>query len=365
MRLIQHIIPLASVLCLGLGAVACSSDDDDMPAEGTGGTSGDGDGDGDATGGMSGDGDGDATGGAGGNGEDCSTILEAAAATPELSSLVAAVQAAGLEEALAGDDLTVFAPTNDAFAALLTALELDFSDLTADNLTPILTYHVATSVVDSTAAIAVAGSDDNTFGTLGGTITLDIVDEQLVLDKDEFAGTVVTADIAACNGIVHVIDGVIVPSIADIVTTQESFSGLNTLLGLAQSSDVIADVLNGPATAVDDQLAPGGFTLFAPTNDAVAAISPVPGAGALDDILQYHVLAGDTAVDAATALTLTNATVTMVNGDDATVNGGDSVVVSGTGESEGTVTIADIYAANGIIHQIDGVLLPTSVTAPD
>src|SRR5690606_34210841 len=105
---------------------------------------------------------------------------------------------AGIESALMGDDLTVFAPTNDAFAALLDALDLEFEDLTADNLIPILTYHVADSVVDSTAAIGVAESSDNTFVTLGGTIALDVVGDDLVIDVDEAGATVVQPDIAAC-----------------------------------------------------------------------------------------------------------------------------------------------------------------------
>ncbi len=364
MRLLKTFIPALSVLSLALAPMACSSDDDESTGDGdgdtpstggsssTGGAAGDGDGDGDATGGT------DAVGGMGGMGGDCSTILEAAAATPELSSLVAAVTAAGLGDALAGDDLTVFAPTNDAFDALLTALGLQFSDLTADNLIPILTYHVADSVVDSTAAIGVAGADDNTFGTLGGTVTLDVVDGKLVIDKDEFAATVVTPDIMACNGIVHVIDGVIVPSMTDIVTTQEGFSGLATLIGAAESGATIAGVLN--ASPED-----GAYTLFAPNNAAISAVSPVPSAEALDDILQYHVYQSDPAVDAATALTLDDAAIMMLNGDTATVDGGSAVTVTDTGGTTSTVTIADIYAANGIIHVIDGVLLPTSVTASE
>lgn len=148
--------------------------------------------------------------------------------------------------------------------------------------------------------LAFAGSEDNTFGTLGGTVTLDVADGELVIDKDEFSATVVTPDIMACNGIVHVIDGVIVPSIADIVT--------------------------------------------------------------LDDILQYHVYAAEAAVSAATALTLEDAAITMLNGDEAIVDGGTSVSVTDTGGTTSTVTITDIYAANGIIHVINGVLLPESIT---
>ena len=131
------------------------------------------------------------------------TIVEIAVATPELSTLVTAVTAAGLVETLSGPGpFTVFAPTNAAFAALPAGtLDTLLADPTGD-LASILKLHVISGAVDSEAAIAAAGG---TVETLGGPITVELEGDNLVVG----GATVVTADIEASNGIVHVIDAVI------------------------------------------------------------------------------------------------------------------------------------------------------------
>jgi len=365
-------IPFAMAIALSTAlAAGCDAGTED----GTGGAASDAASGGNSSGGSSSGGSssgGSSSGGAiglggngtGGTGEDCDTILEIATAGEDFSILVEAVTKAGLADALAGDDLTVFAPTNDAFVALLDALGLEsLDDLNADQLAPILTYHVVDGVVDAAAATAVAEGDGEA-ATLGGTVRLSVDGTDLVIDAEEFSATVITADVAACNGIIHVIDGVVVPSILDIVATSGQFSELAGLVGAAESGAAIAGVLDGPANAIDDMLDPGGFTLFAPSNEAIMGLASAPSAEALDDILQYHVYAADSAVDAATALSLDMADIEMVSGDTLTVDGGDSVTLTDTGESDSTVILANVYAANGIIHQIDGVLLPLSITDP-
>ena len=130
-------------------------------------------------------------------------IVEIAQATPDLSTLVTAVSAAGLAETLSGPGpFTVFAPTNAAFAALPAGtLDTLLADPTGQ-LASILKLHVISGAVDSEAAIAAAGG---TVETLGGPITVELEGEKLVVG----GATVTTADIEASNGVVHVIDAVI------------------------------------------------------------------------------------------------------------------------------------------------------------
>lgn len=140
---------------------------------------------------------------AGAQEEECQTIVEIAASNPDFSTLVTAVTEAGLVETLNGDGpFTVFAPTNEAFAAL-PAGTLD--SLLADPsgaLTDVLKLHVIAGAVDSEAAIAAAGTNVE---TLGGPVAVALEGENLTVG----GATVVTADIEACNGIIHVIDAVI------------------------------------------------------------------------------------------------------------------------------------------------------------
>jgi uncharacterized surface protein with fasciclin (FAS1) repeats len=140
---------------------------------------------------------------AGAQEEECQTIVEIAAGNPDFSTLVTAVTEAGLVETLNGDGpFTVFAPTNEAFAAL-PAGTLD--SLLADPsgaLTDVLKLHVIAGAVDSAAATAAAGTNVE---TLGGPVAVALEGESLTVG----GATVVTADIEACNGIIHVIDAVI------------------------------------------------------------------------------------------------------------------------------------------------------------
>ncbi|MDP2292890.1 MAG: fasciclin domain-containing protein [Actinomycetota bacterium] len=140
------------------------------------------------------------------------TIAELATATPELSTLVAALTAADLVGPFDSCDdakTTVFAPTNDAFAAALTALGMTAEELLADTelLTSVLTYHVVSGEVD--AATVVGLTEATTLN--GAAIDIEVVNGEVILN-----GTVkvVTTDIRACNGIVHLIDGVLLPPAA-------------------------------------------------------------------------------------------------------------------------------------------------------
>jgi uncharacterized surface protein with fasciclin (FAS1) repeats len=134
---------------------------------------------------------------------ECQTIVEIAASNPDFSTLVTAVTEAGLVETLNGDGpFTVFAPTNAAFAALPAGtLDTLLADPTGD-LTDVLKLHVIAGEVDSAAATAAAGTNVE---TLGGPVAVALEGESLTVG----GATVVTADIEACNGVIHVIDAVI------------------------------------------------------------------------------------------------------------------------------------------------------------
>jgi transforming growth factor-beta-induced protein len=142
------------------------------------------------------------------------TVADVVAGNEDFSILLAAVEAAGLTDALADPDatLTVFAPTNAAFEAALAALNMTAEELLADTetLTAILTYHVLGSVVTS-ADIAAAGSEEIPVETLSGEeLVVVVTDTGTVTFKDQTA-TVTTADVEASNGVIHIIDAVLLP----------------------------------------------------------------------------------------------------------------------------------------------------------
>ena len=134
------------------------------------------------------------------------TIVDVAASIDDFSTLVAAVQAAGLVETLSGEGpFTVFAPTNDAFAAALDSLGLTADELLADTetLTEILTYHVVAGEVDAATAIGLDGQTAETVN--GADIAISVVDGNVMVND----ATLTAADVMASNGIVHVIDSVL------------------------------------------------------------------------------------------------------------------------------------------------------------
>ncbi|HSH11720.1 MAG TPA: fasciclin domain-containing protein [Ilumatobacter sp.] len=136
------------------------------------------------------------------------TIVDVAVANGSFTTLVAAVQAAGLVETLSGPGpFTVFAPTDEAFAAALDALGLTAEELLADTatLTSILTYHVLAGEVDAATAISLDGQSAATVN--GAEIAISVVDGKVMIND----ATVVIADVPAGNGIIHAIDTVLLP----------------------------------------------------------------------------------------------------------------------------------------------------------
>lgn len=178
---------LSALLAFSLLAAACGDDDEDTSTTTTAAAAEDGEGDG-----------GEAAAG---------TIVDVAIAN-DFTTLVAAVQAAGLVDTLSGEGpFTVFAPTDDAFAAALADLGLTAEELLAsDGLADILTYHVVAGEVDAATAISLDGQSAATVN--GAEIAISVVDGSVVIND---SATVVAADVAASNGIVHVIDAVLLP----------------------------------------------------------------------------------------------------------------------------------------------------------
>ena len=291
---------------------------------------------------------------------------EVASSLDDYSILVAAVDKAGLAGALQDPNatLTIFAPDNDAFVALLGAIgATSLDDLSAEQLAPILLYHVIGTEIDAVAATAAATAGDRVTG-LGGTIQLGLSGNSIQLDG---SALVEVPNVEASNGIIHGISAVILPSITDVVVSDPSFSSLATALTVADS-DMSQPNLVG--TLDNDG---GTFTVFAPTNAACAGLvgalsaSSSTGITGLADfasyqlipVLKYHVVAGA----AVMSTQVSDGPVGTLGGNvDAMVGGG--VMLDGA-----MVTTADILTSNGVIHVIDGVLIPSITdvvtTAPE
>jgi len=288
------------------------------------------------------------------------TIVELAAATPRFSILVDAVTKAGLAGAL--DDVTVFAPNNDAFEALFDALGVDgVDDLSVDQLTPILTYHVVDGLVDAAAATGIA-EGSGTAQSLGGTLNLTLSGSSLKVDD----ATVIGADILASNGIIHEINAVLVPDLVDVITTDASLSTLTSAVLAADGSSAMPDLVGTLSGA-------GPFTVLAPTNDAFAtvltendladlgALVTAVGIDTVIDILTYHVASGSfpstTVVGVSSFSTLGGTVTVTLDGTNVILNDGLPGWVDGVNTA--TVTVVDILTSNGIIHKINKVITPS------
>jgi len=301
------------------------------------------------------------------------TIVDVAVGAGSFETLVAAVTEAGLVATLSGEGpFTVFAPTDDAFAAALDALGLTADELLANPaLADILTYHVVAGAVDAATAISLDGQSAAT--VQGEEIDIAVVDGSVMINN----ATVITADVEASNGIIHVIDAVILPpTIAEALlgagdedpaadmAEEEATPELGTIVGVAQEAGTFTTLLAaGDATGLSVPLdADGDFTIFAPTDDAFAAALDALGLTAeelladtatLTSILTYHGLLGS--VSAEQAIALDGQSVATINGAEIAISVVDgAVVINGSA----TVIEADVLASNGVIHVIDAVLLP-------
>ena len=273
-----------------------------------------------------------------------STIVETAVAAGSFKTLVAAVQAAGLVDTLNGaGPFTVFAPTDEAFAKLPAGtLEMLLKPENKAKLAAILTYHVVPGAVKAADVVKLKNA-----GTVNGQ-RVDIKVDGAKVQVD--GANVVTTDIACSNGVIHVIDSVILPVDGTIVDVAAKNGSFNTLVAAVKAAGLV-ETLSGK----------GPFTVLAPTD---AAFAKLP-AGTLEmllkpenkkqlvDILSYHVVPGVAAYsDAVVKMT----EVPTVLGSPVAVKVvGGKVMLNGA-----TVVIADVEAANGVIHVVDTVILPSA-----
>jgi uncharacterized surface protein with fasciclin (FAS1) repeats len=268
------------------------------------------------------------------------TITDIVVSDPNFSTLEAAVVKAGLANALAtGNPLTVFAPDNAAFAASGIS-EATIASLPVSTVDSILKYHVLAALVTSTSVPA----SDAVTPLLGINLFASKNANGVFMNGIK----VKQADISASNGVIHVIEKVLIPptqTIAQIAASDTSFS----FLVAAVSKVGLLGAISGP----------GKFTVFAPTNAAFRAagitdINAVPLA-TLETVVKYHVLA--TNVFASDLIN--NTTAQTIQGGNLRITLPPAAVkIDGSASPVSNIATANITATNGVIHVIDRVLLP-------
>ncbi|MGE3107367.1 MAG: fasciclin domain-containing protein [Phycisphaerales bacterium] len=271
---------------------------------------------------------------------DAPTIVEVAQKAGTFKTLTAALTAAGLADALSGEGpFTVFAPTDEAFAKLPKGTVEDL--LKPENkatLVAILKYHVVKGAVKAEKVVGMPNA-----ATLGGQRVDISVNEGVVsIDKSKVTKT----DIEASNGVIHVIDRVLMPETKNIVDTAVA-AKFTTLVSLVKAAG-LADALSGE----------GPFTVFAPTDEAfaklpketLAMLGKPENKDTLAAILKYHVVSGRVYADDAMKL------------HEAKTLNGQALSLKKNGKSlmvdSATVTKTDIETSNGVIHVIDSVIMP-------
>jgi len=264
-------------------------------------------------------------------------IVDTAIADGRFTTLVAAVESAGLVDALKAEGpMTVFAPTDDAFAALPEGtVDALLADIPA--LTDVLLYHVVEGKVTSDQVVELTQAQ-----TLQGQyVNVQVEDGKVMIDNAQ----VIITDIETSNGIIHVIDTVLLPETRDIVDIAVEDGRFTTLVAAVQAAGL-----------VDALKAEGPLTVFAPTDDAFAALpegtveallADIP---ALTNILLYHVVDGKYMASDVVELSQ----LETLQGQYLDIQVMDGKVMIDNAQ----IIITDIEASNGVIHVIDAVILP-------
>jgi uncharacterized surface protein with fasciclin (FAS1) repeats len=280
-----------------------------------------------------------------------------------LSAVVLAATNAGLADGLRAPNtnLTLLAPTNDAFGLLANQLGYRTVDelikaLPAATLKSILEYHVLPARL-SRADLLAGGASQNTSLTQGGVVlplALNTANGIKITDSVGRVGIVGLTDVPNDNGVLHVIDRVLLPPglLTVLQTVQSNPERFSSLVGAA-SAPALVTALNGA----------GPFTLFAPVDEAfkaadVAALLPTLGVNQIDVLLKYHVL-GATVL--AKDIPFGTAVATLATPQTITINAGTPPVIATITDTTATpakITVVDIIASNGVVHVIDKVLLP-------
>jgi uncharacterized surface protein with fasciclin (FAS1) repeats len=277
-------------------------------------------------------------------------VVQTAQADARFSILAEAVAAADLTATLSGPGpFTVFAPTNDAIVALLAELGVTKDQLLANKplLTSVLTYHVLGSRVAKAqipAGRAIPTAE-------GGIFKVDAVGADLVItDGRNRTARITATDIAASNGVIHVIDKVLLPADKTIVATAQANLDFSVLVDAVVAAGLV-DALN----------APGPLTVFAPTNAAFADLLAELGTtkdallantALLTKVLTYHVVPGRVLK----ADVPVGAPITTLQGE--TFSVGPTLAITDQRLRTSQIAATDILASNGVIHVLDRVILP-------
>ena len=277
-------------------------------------------------------------------------IVELASSTDYLSTLVTAVKAAGLVDTLSSssESFTVFAPNNAAFAKV-TGLDAILKDTA--QLQAILRLHVLVgSVVQSGALYD---------GLTVGDLKFNIDGSGWRITSPHSSAKIITADISASNGVVHVIDSVLLPasgpSVVTVPSTLTTITAPMNIVALAASVKSLSTLVAAVKAAglIDTLSDPGPFTVFAPNDKAFAAIpnldAIIKDTAKLTKILLLHVVMAK--------VMASDLSDGMTSGDLTFVKQGSAWIVKSPG-SEASIIQANIPASNGVVHVIDAVLLP-------
>ena len=294
-------------------------------------------------------------GGCGGSDDDeAQPTIAQVAQSKGFSALLSASSKAGISGTLGDPDqqLTVFAPTDQAFADL--ARRLGFADaaamvnaLPASTLQSILNYHVL-GTRKTSADLAAGGATQPSAYTYAGApaaLRFDFGSGVKITDAALTVATVATADVAAGNGVIHAIDKVLIPP------------GVLNVVQMAQANPLFSSLVSA-VVAADLQGTLGGagpFTVFAPTNAAFAAAPQNLSIAQLRTVLAYHVLpaqvlSSQIPFDTPVA-TVATQTIRFVAGNPPTIRD--------TTATPAAITAVDVRASNGVIHVIDKVLIPS------
>ena len=292
-----------------------------------------------------------------------SSIVDIASQTESLSTLVAALQATGLDAALTGEGpYTVLAPTNDAFDALLVSLNAtSLDDIPVDVLTNVLLNHVIAAEVES-SSLTNGYASTQAISTASGT------NMSIYINTDNgvtFNGVsnVTAADIAASNGVVHIVDSVIgLPSVVTFALADPNF---DILVQALTREDLTQDFVGLLSTPVGS---PSPFTVFAPINSGFVNLLAELGVESLAEIpeetlaavLSYHVVAeaNQLSMNLSEGMEFTTVQGGNLQFGFADNGGMELGVLTDNNDRTSNIVAVDVQADNGIIHAIDTVVLP-------
>jgi len=289
------------------------------------------------------------------------SIVDLASQTESLSTLVSALQITGLDQTLSTPGaFTVLAPSNDAFDTFLSSNNISsLNDIPVDVLTNVLLNHVIIGEVQSASLINGYASTLAESSASGNNMSIYVNTDNGI--KFNGVSAVTTADVAASNGIIHIVDGVIgLPSVLTFAVADPNFGILVQALTRPDLTQSYVGLLNIPAGSE-----PSPFTIFAPVNSAFENLLNELGLNSLDEIdeptlssvLSYHIV-----------LSTNQLSANFSGGMEFTTSLGENLIFNFNDTGDGVLTDnnertsniiqLDIQADNGIIHAIDTVVLP-------